>query len=97
MSKTIVLGASTNPDRISFQAVHRLKNKGEEVIPIGIKKGNVADIPIINGRPEVKNVSTVTLYLNPQRQVDYYDYILSLKPNRIIFRRIFFITFKYRI
>ncbi|MEM0994656.1 MAG: CoA-binding protein [Bacteroidota bacterium] len=85
MSKTIVLGASTNPARVSYQAIHRLKNKGEEVVPIGIKKGSVADIPIINDRPAVEDVDTVTLYLNPQRQLDYYDYIFSLQPKRIIF------------
>ncbi|MEM9884665.1 MAG: CoA-binding protein [Bacteroidota bacterium] len=85
MGKTIVLGASTNPQRVSYSAIHRLKNKGEEVIPIGIKKGSVADIPIINARPEVEEVDTITLYLNPKRQEDYYDYILSLNPRRIIF------------
>lgn len=85
MAKTIVLGASTNPSRVSYSAVHRLKNKGEEVIPIGIKKGSIADIPIINDRPELKNIDTITLYLNPKRQEAYYDYMLSLKPRRIIF------------
>jgi predicted CoA-binding protein len=85
MSKTVVLGASTNPARVSYSAIHRLKNHGEEVIPIGIKKGSVADIDIINDRPSLEKVDTVTLYLNPQRQEDYYDYILSLQPRRIIF------------
>ncbi|MEM1328842.1 MAG: CoA-binding protein [Bacteroidota bacterium] len=85
MSKTVVLGASTNPARVSYSAVHRLKNHGEEVIPIGIKKGSVADIDIINERPELEDVDTITLYLNPQRQEAYYDYILSLQPRRIIF------------
>ena len=28
---------------------------------------------------------TITLYLNSQRQKAYYDYILGLKPQRIIF------------
>lgn len=85
MSKTIVLGASTNPSRVSYAAVHRLKNKGQEVIPIGIKKGSIADIPIINDRPELEDIDTITLYLNPKRQEAYYDYILSLAPRRIIF------------
>lgn len=85
MSKTVVLGASTNPARVSHTAVHRLKKHGEEVVPIGIKKGSVADIPIINDRPELTDVDTLTLYLNPQRQKAYYDYILSMQPKRIIF------------
>lgn len=31
------------------------------------------------------DIDTVTLYLNPANQVPYYDYIISLKPKRIIF------------
>jgi predicted CoA-binding protein len=37
------------------------------------------------GKPEEEGVDTVTLYLGPDRQPEYYDYILSLKPKRIIF------------
>lgn len=85
MKKTIVLGASTNPARYSYLAIHRLKEAGHAVIPIGIKKGEVADEPIINGRPEIEEVDTITLYLNPERQKEYYDYILELKPKRIVF------------
>lgn len=85
MNKTLVLGASTNPSRVSHSAVHRLKNAGEEVIPLGNKKGAVADIPIINDTPHLEDIDTITLYLNPQRQEAYYNYILSLDPRRIIF------------
>lgn len=85
MGKTVVLGASTNPARTSYAAIHRLSNAGEEVIPIGIKEGKVADIEIINDRPALEEIDTITLYLNPQRQEQYYDYILNLKPKRIIF------------
>jgi len=85
MSKTLVLGASTNPDRVSHTAVHRLKNAGEEVIPLGIKKGEIADIPIINETPHFEDIDTITLYLNPERQKAYYDYILALQPRRVIF------------
>ncbi|MEZ4954969.1 MAG: CoA-binding protein [Saprospiraceae bacterium] len=85
MKKTLVLGASNNPTRYSFAAVRRLKQMGIEVVPISNKKGEVEGIPILNGKPEVENIHTVTLYLNPQRQEEYYDYILSLKPDRIIF------------
>jgi hypothetical protein len=31
------------------------------------------------------DLHTVSLYLNPNRQTDYYEYLLSLKPKRIIF------------
>jgi uncharacterized protein len=83
--KTIVLGATTNPDRYAYIATTRLKKAGHEVIPVGIKKGEIEGIVIENATPQYLGVDTVTLYLNPDNQKPYYDYILSLKPKRIIF------------
>lgn len=84
--KTVVLGASTNEARYSNIAVKRLKRNGIQVVPVGIKKGAIEGIDIINGSPEVDGVHTVTLYLNPQRQKPYYNYIINeLAPKRIIF------------
>ena len=83
--KTVVIGASTNSERYSNRAVRMLKRNNHEVIAIGIDKGSIDDIVIENDKKHYENVDTVTLYLNPQRQKEYYDYILSLKPNRIIF------------
>ena len=84
--RTVVLGASTNENRVSNQAVHRLVKAGQEAVPVGIRKGSIAGIEILNGTPKVEDVHTVTLYLNPKRQEAYYDYILNdLKPKRIIF------------
>lgn len=85
MKKTLVLGASTNPLRYSNTAVKRLKQQGFEVVPVSNKTGDIDGIDILQGRPEVEDVHTVTLYMNPKRQQDYYDYILSLRPKRIIF------------
>lgn len=83
--RTVVLGASNNPYRYSYRAVESLINKGIEPIPLGIKKGNIEGVDILNGRPELEQVHTITLYLNPDRQKEYYDYILGLRPKRIIF------------
>lgn len=83
--KTVVLGASTNPTRYSYKAVNHLKDHGHEAVPVGIKKGAIAGIEILNDSPEIEGVDTITLYLNPTRQVEYYDYILGLKPKRIIY------------
>lgn len=82
---TVVIGASTNPQRYGFLAVNRLRANGHPVTGIGVKEGVVADIQISKERPALENVDTVTLYINPMRQPDYYDYILSLHPKRIIF------------
>jgi uncharacterized protein len=83
--KTIVLGASTNPARYSFLAVNSLLAHQHEVIAVGNKKGTIASVEIDNGMPTEEGVDTVTLYLNPTNQKPYYDYILAVKPKRIIF------------
>ena len=83
--KTLVLGASDNPSRYSYLAIQRLLNHGHPVVAIGRKHTLVGDTQIENEKKEFKDVDTVTLYLNPGHQQEYYDYILSLKPKRIIF------------
>ena len=83
--KTLVLGASDNPSRYSYLAVNRLRSHGHPVVAIGKKNVMVADVPIEKEKKDWKDVDTVTLYLNPIHQQQYYDYILSLKPKRIIF------------
>jgi len=83
--KTVVLGASDNPSRYSYLAVERLTRQGYPVVAVGRKEGKVGDTNIITGHPEEKDIDTITLYLSPLHQKDYYDYILSLHPKRIIF------------
>ena len=83
--KTVVLGASDNPSRYSYLAINRLTSHQHPVVAIGKKEGEVAGIHITKEHPEEEGVHTITLYLNPTNQKPYYDYILSLKPKRIIF------------
>ena len=83
--KTVILGASDNPSRYSYLALNRLKNHGHPIIAIGRKEGLVNGVSIQKGQPQEKGVDTVTLYLNPDHQKMYYDYIVSLNPKRIIF------------
>ncbi|MFN8290875.1 MAG: CoA-binding protein [Chitinophagaceae bacterium] len=83
--KTLVLGASDNPSRYSYLAVQRLRGAGHPVVAIGRKNTKVADVIIGTEKESFTGIDTVTLYLNPQHQQEYYDYILSLKPARIIF------------
>ncbi len=85
MKKTVVLGASDNPSRYSFLAVEKLNRYGHPVVAIGKKQGKVGETNVITERPAEADVDTVTLYLNPQLQKQYYDYIISLHPKRIIF------------
>jgi len=83
--KTLVLGASDNPSRYSYLAIHRLKNQGHPVVAIGRKHTFVADIPVEIEKKLFEDIHTITLYLNPAHQKEFYDYILSLNPQRIIF------------
>lgn len=85
MKKTLVLGASLNPSRYSHLAINRLVNNNYEVVAIGLREGKVAGIEIIKDKKLFEGIDTITLYLNPQRQKEYYDYIISLNPKRVIF------------
>ena len=83
--KTLVIGASENPSRYAFKAIKSLINSGHEVVAIGRRAGKIEHVAIQTGLPELKDIDTVTLYINPSIQAEYESYILSLKPKRIIF------------
>ena len=83
--KTLVLGATTKPERYAFKAVNMLVDKGHSVLALGQNAGEVAGVKIQTKAIPLKNIDTVTLYLNPTRQRDYYNYIVEAKPKRVIF------------
>lgn len=85
MKKTLVLGASLKPIRYSYLAIERLVEKKHPVVAIGLRSGTVAGIEIQTTQIKFEEIDTVTLYLNSERQVMYYDYIINLRPNRVIF------------
>ena len=85
--KTLVIGATDNPGRYAYLAASMLTDYDHPVVPMGIKKGVVSghEILDIREKPPVKDIDTITLYIGPHRQPEWYDYLLSLKPRRIIF------------
>ena len=83
--KTLVLGASLNPERYSNIAIHRLRAHNHEVKAFGLKRGVISGVNIDTDLIPYDDIDTVTLYVNAQRQPHYYDYIISLKPKRVIF------------
>lgn len=85
MKKTLVLGATPNPSRTAYTAVQRLTSAGFEVVNVGIREGEVAGIPIHTDRPKLEDIHTITMYISPKHQADWYDYILAQNPQRIIF------------
>lgn len=84
--KTLVIGASENPQRYSNLAIHLLKDNGVEVEAIGLKKGEVRGVYFNSELKHFPNIDTVTLYVGPKNQPMYYDYLLNvIKPKRIVF------------
>lgn len=87
MKKTLIVGATTNPSRYAFIAAEMLNDYKHDIVLIGIKKGQVLDKPIldIRDKPALIGIDTITLYIGTQHQPEWYEYLLSLKPKRIIF------------
>lgn len=83
--KTLVLGASSKPEKYAYKAISLLVDKGHSVLAIGQNAGEVAGIKIQTKAIPLKNIDTITLYLNAKRQRDYYNYIVESKPKRVIF------------
>ena len=83
--KTLVLGASPNPVRFSHKAVKSLLRHEQEVVAVGFREGLIVEEEILVGMPPIEEVHTVSIYIGSSRQTDYYDYIISLNPKRVIF------------
>ncbi len=82
--KVLVLGASENPSRYSYKAILKLNEYGHQVFAIGKKAGEVRGVPVKTIFPTHK-IDTISIYLNLYNQKEYYERILDLGPNRIIF------------
>jgi len=85
MKKTLIIGATPNPTRYAFRAAQMLKAKGHPIINVGIKKGEVSGVAIEQPVAIHDDIDTITLYIGPQIQNEYYDYILKTNPKRVIF------------
>ena len=83
--KTLVIGASLKEDRYSNKAIRMLVEYKHEVVAYGLNSGVVAGISIDTVLLDYENIDTVTMYVNPSRQEEFYNYIISLKPRRVIF------------
>lgn len=83
--KTLIIGASENPERYAYIAMKMLQDHNHPVVAVGRKQIETLGVQIEKDKIHFDGIDTVTLYLNPKNQVEYYDYILSLKPKRVIF------------
>jgi predicted CoA-binding protein len=85
MKKTVVIGASSNVERYAYKATLSLAKHQHEVIPVGLRAGNIGNTTIKTEKEFITDVDTVTLYVGPQHQDSWIPYILSLHPKRVIF------------
>ena len=85
MKKTLILGASTNPARYAYLVANKLVRKGHPIVNVGRKVGKVAGVEIQLPETIYTDIDTITVYVGPQNQAPYYDYILNTKPKRLIF------------
>ncbi len=83
--KTLIIGASQNPERYSYKAADKLLSYGHEIELLGLRPDTIFGKVIDTEKKQYTDIDTVTLYVGPQRQTEYYDYIVSLKPLRVIF------------
>ncbi len=83
--KTLVMGASTDPGRYAYKAIKMLQRYGHPVVAIGKREDNLDGLRIEKEHVQFEDVDTITLYLNPLNQRQYYDYITGLQPKRVIF------------
>lgn len=83
--KTLIIGASKNPERYSYKAAERLLKYGHKIELLGLRPDEIFGQTIDTEKKQYADIDTVTLYVGPQRQSEYYDYVISLKPRRVIF------------
>jgi predicted CoA-binding protein len=85
MTNTLIIGASSNPSRYAYLAAQRLTAMGHSIFLVGRRKGFILGQEITLEKKNWPDIDTVTLYINPSHQPEYYDYIISLNPKRVIF------------
>ncbi len=83
----LIAAVSTNDKKYSHRAAKLLADNGFKIAPLGFAKGEVGGVEIqsLSSEPKLENVHTITLYMRPENQKEWYDYFLSLSPKRIVF------------
>lgn len=83
--KTLVIGGSDKRDRYSNKAIRKLIEYGHSVESVGLRESKVESVEIVTGKPDLEDIHTITMYIGPLKQPEYYKYIVALNPSRIIF------------
>jgi uncharacterized protein len=85
IKKTLILGATTSNDKYAYKAAEKLVQVGHSIVPVGIRQGEVFGKFIVNSKELQSEIDTITLYLSPVNQREWYDYIVNTKPRRVVF------------
>ena len=85
LKKTLVLGASLKPERYSNLAIRRLRSHDQPVVAVGLREGIIDDVKVLTGMPPLEGIHTISVYMNAKNQQQFQEYMLGLKPSRIIF------------
>lgn len=84
LSVVAILGASDNPSRYSFMALELLIEKGHELRLINPRLKSIAGHPCVSSLSALKDVHTLTIYVNPEILEQNLDGIIKLHPKRVI-------------
>jgi predicted CoA-binding protein len=82
---TLIIGATTNPNRYAYLALESLVKRNYPVVGVGLKEAEINGVKIHKDKKVFSNIDTVTLYLSAKNQIGFYDYLLQLNPRRVIF------------
>lgn len=85
MKKSLVLGASTNPERYAYMCIEMLRNHDIETVALGRRKGKVDDVEIVTELLPFEDIHTVNIYISAKNLKEYEDYIINLRPQRVLF------------
>jgi hypothetical protein len=82
----VVLGASSKPERYSYQAFRLLQQHGHRVVPVHPTLREIEGVPVRASLRDIQEkVDTLTIYVGPERLAPLADDIVALKPGRVIF------------
>lgn len=85
MKKTLVIGASTNEERYSYKCIDMLRENNIETVALGRRVGKVLDVEISSEMKSYTDIDTVAVYMSAKNLKAYEDYIVNLRPRRVLF------------
>jgi predicted CoA-binding protein len=85
MKRTLIIGASSNPERYAYKAAESLLKHGHEIELLGLRPDTIFNQTIQTEKIQFNDIDTVTLYVGPKNQAVYYDYVIAVKPKRVLF------------